>query len=280
MSQRYQRFGLAAACVTLLAGCSGNGAGLDQGGRPLPPGGNGGGALTADFDSIQQHVFTPICSVCHAGASAPQGLKLDGGNSFALLVGVPSSEQPAVQRVSPGDPDRSYLVQKLEGHAAVGARMPFGGPPLPAATIAVIRQWITDGALRSAAVAPPAAFSVTAVAPAMHEILFAPPSRIVVEFSQELDRTRIDASSVRLELVAALGTALPPALPVMLTVPAGDLRALLIEPATPLADGLYRIFVRAQPATGLSSIGGARLGSSDASAGDTLVGEFRLAVQP
>jgi hypothetical protein len=26
--------------------------------------------------------------------------------------------------------------------------MPFGGPPLPAATIAVIRQWISAGALR------------------------------------------------------------------------------------------------------------------------------------
>jgi hypothetical protein len=61
-------------------------------------------------------------------------------------IGVPSTEVPSVLRVAPGNPDASYLIQKLEGHAAVGARMPFGGPYLDTATIAVIRQWITAGA--------------------------------------------------------------------------------------------------------------------------------------
>ena len=134
----------AAAC---LSACAGNGMGLDQGGQPLPPGGSGGGALTADFDSIQQNVFTPICTACHAGSNAPQGLHLDAANSYAQLVGVPSVEQPAILRVAVGDPDGSYIIQKLEGHAASGAQMPFGGPPLPAATIAAIRQWISAGAL-------------------------------------------------------------------------------------------------------------------------------------
>ena len=51
--------------------------------------------------------------------------------------------------VVPGSPDTSYLVDKVEGMAAVGNVMP--PPPRPtldAASIAVIRQWITDGALR------------------------------------------------------------------------------------------------------------------------------------
>lgn len=139
---------LCAAAAACLPACAGKGTGLDQGGRPLPPGSSGGGTLTADFDSIQQNVFTPICTACHAGSDAPQGLQLDAANSYAQLVGVPSVEQPSILRVAVGDPDGSYIIQKLEGHAASGAQMPFGGPPLPAATIAVIRQWISAGALR------------------------------------------------------------------------------------------------------------------------------------
>ena len=99
-------------------------------------------------------MFTPICTRCHSGAGAPQGLQLDAGHSYALLVGVPSTEQPGVLRVKPGDPGDSYLVLKLEGAASIsGVRMPFGGPYLPQSTIDVIRQWITAGAQPSATVA-------------------------------------------------------------------------------------------------------------------------------
>lgn len=139
---------LCAALAACLSACAGNGMGLDQGGRPLPPGGLGGGVLTADFNSIQQNVFTPICTVCHSGSNAPHGLHLDAANSYDQLVGVPSVEQPTILRVAIGDPDGSYIIQKLEGHAATGAQMPFGGPPLPQATIDLIRQWISAGALR------------------------------------------------------------------------------------------------------------------------------------
>lgn len=132
--------------TAMLAACGGgSGEGLDANGRPIA-GGAAPGALAADFGSIQDHVFTPICTVCHAGGAAPQGLRLDAANSYAMLVGVPSSEVPAVLRIAPGQPDASYLIQKLEGHAAVGSRMPFGGPYLDAATIDIIRQWIAAGA--------------------------------------------------------------------------------------------------------------------------------------
>jgi len=109
--------------------------------------------LSADFDSIQANIFTPICSVCHVGGGAPEGLRLDAADSYTLLVGVPSTEVPTLMRVQPGDPDDSYIIQKLEGHAAVGAQMPLGGPYLSSDTIGVIRQWITDGAPPSAAAA-------------------------------------------------------------------------------------------------------------------------------
>jgi hypothetical protein len=63
-----------------------------------------------------------------------------------MLVGVASSEVPSLQRVQPGNAENSYLVHKIEGRAAVGARMPLGGPPLSQANIDLIKQWIVAGA--------------------------------------------------------------------------------------------------------------------------------------
>ena len=90
-----------------------------------------------------------MCSGCHqmGGIASSTGLFLvNEQTSAANLIGVASSEVPSLLRVSPGDPDNSYLIQKLEGTAAEGARMPLGGDPLPQSDIDTIRQWITDGA--------------------------------------------------------------------------------------------------------------------------------------
>jgi hypothetical protein len=128
-----------------VAACAGNGEGLDENGRPAEQ--DDGEGLTPEFTSIQADVLTPICTTCHSGAAAPLGLRLDEGVSYALLVNAPSTEVPSLLRVDPGNPDNSYLIQKLEGTAAVGARMPLGGSPLPPETIAVVRQWILEGAI-------------------------------------------------------------------------------------------------------------------------------------
>jgi hypothetical protein len=132
----------------LVAACGGgSGEGLDSSGRPLVPGADDDGPLVASFESIQAHVLTPLCTVCHAGSAAPLALRLDAANAYASLVGVPSVEASSLLRVAPGRSDDSYLIHKLEGRAAVGARMPLGGPYLDAETMAVIRQWIAAGAL-------------------------------------------------------------------------------------------------------------------------------------
>src|ERR1700748_1139471 len=155
---------LLTATLLAMTGCAGNGNGLDANGRPISAdSGTVDIALSADFQSIQDNVFTPICSVCHVGGGAPMGLRLDAANSYSLLVGVASTEVPSILRVKPGDPDNSYIIQKLEGHAAVGARMPFGGPYLTTDTIAFIRQWISNGASQTSSVAPPAAASFAVV---------------------------------------------------------------------------------------------------------------------
>ncbi len=147
-----RRGGTAAAiglALAVLASCGGgSGEGLDANGRPLTENGGTSTKLQPTFASIQANVLTPICVGCHAGAAAPAGLRLDESSSYALLVGVASAEAGSLKRVAPGNPGDSYIIQKLEGRAAVGARMPLGGPYLDQATIDVIRQWIANGAAR------------------------------------------------------------------------------------------------------------------------------------
>lgn len=250
-----------ALTTTWLAACAGNGDGLDANGRPIGPGDPGGTPLTADFRSIQDHVFTPICTVCHAGASAPHGLRLDAANSYDLLVGVPSQEQPGLMRVKPGYPGSSYLVQKLEGRASVGARMPLGGPYLDQATINVIRQWIIDGAQRSPAAAARSAFAIHAVMPAPGDVLDEAPSQVVVSFTRELDRTRLDPSIIHLERISPdAGTSA--SMSFDLAVPEANPATLILTPRSTLQTGRYRLRVAE---IGLADISGAPLaGTSSA----------------
>lgn len=99
---------------------------------------------------LQATIFTPTCSGCHTGGGGalPASMNLsNAAASFAALVGVASTEQPALQRVNAGNADDSYLVRKLEGGPSItGARMPLGGAALDPALIANVRAWITAGA--------------------------------------------------------------------------------------------------------------------------------------
>ena len=179
-----------------LGGCSGgDGTGLDG-----PP------PLEASFSSIQANVFTPTCATagCHQGASAPQGLRLEEAVSYAMLVNVASSEDPGVLRIAPGNPDASYLVQKLEGSASVGAQMPLNAAPLPQATIDVIRQWITDGAMddRGTSQGP---VRVTSLTPEPGSDGLAP-AEIVATFDRELDVSTVNANTFLLETSGGDGT--------------------------------------------------------------------------
>lgn len=190
------RRALLVAISGALLGCAGDGEGLDENGRPLD---SGPLPLAPTFASIQQNVFTPTCTRCHAGASAPTGLRLDEASSYAMLVNVASVEVPSLRRVRPGDPDLSYLIQKLEGRAAVGGRMPLNSPPLPQATIDVVRQWILEGAQRAAATTTPQnPATISAVDPFSDQILEQPPREILLSSNTALDTTAIHAGSVTL----------------------------------------------------------------------------------
>jgi hypothetical protein len=175
----------------LLAGCgAGSGEGLDASGRPLSE--SGDIELAPTFESIQANVFDPSCIICHSGAAAPLGLRLDEQNSYTALVGVPSQQDGALLRVSPGAPDLSYLVRKLEGTASVGGRMPLGGVPIPQATIDFVRQWIVDGALPMSIAPAGKAPVVVSLTPAPGSVMTEFPSMLVAGFDQEIDASTVN----------------------------------------------------------------------------------------
>jgi hypothetical protein len=101
------------------------------------------------FSGNVQPIFTENCIECHSGAHPPHGQDLSEGVSYDIIVNVPSEELPTMDRIEPGDPANSYMINKLKGtHRDVGgsgARMPLGGPFLNADTIGIIEGWILDG---------------------------------------------------------------------------------------------------------------------------------------
>lgn len=214
----------------------------------------GGGALEPDFDSIQANVLTPRCTACHIGATAPLGLRLDEVNSYALLVGVPSVQEPGLLRVDPGNPDASYLIRKLEGSAGTGGRMPLGEPALPPSEIAVIRQWIADGALRTAAPAVDPV-RVTSLSPLPGESVPMLPMSVTAVFDRELNANTVDATTFRIERSGGDGTFDDgnevSIAPVSVTVPqANPFTAVFDMSATPPVEDTYRVTLAgAGPAT-------------------------------
>lgn len=130
-----------------VACTAGSGEGLDASGRPIGEGPVPGDEPT--LANIQARVFTPICTDCHIGAAAPQGLRLDEANAYDSLVNV-RSQEVGLLRVDPFRPDDSYLVKKVEGTQSIGAQMPLGAPPLTDEDQMLIRQWVADGAMPDA----------------------------------------------------------------------------------------------------------------------------------
>lgn len=124
-------------------------------------GGCGGGGSTSSsvklepiFSSIQNNIFTPKCNFvgCHGSNGPAEGLSLVEGLAYNNLVGQLSTQVPEMARVQPNDPNGSYLILKLEGRAgnsgpdAIDTQMPFNRPPLSSAELAVIKEWILNGA--------------------------------------------------------------------------------------------------------------------------------------
>jgi hypothetical protein len=234
------RLGAAAAASAFAMSC-GSGDGPPSMGGGMPP------VLEATFDSIQTNVFDARCIACHIGAGAPAGLRLDDANSYALLVGIASEQEPSLLRVEPGDPDNSYLIRKLEGTAGSGEQMPLDGAPLSQSEIAVIRQWISDGALREPGGMPPTEpIRVSSLSPLPDSVELRLPLTIMAIFDRELDASTVNATTFLVERSGGDGAFDDgnevEIVPVSVTVPAMNPRTAIFDLTTTASvEDSYRV---------------------------------------
>jgi hypothetical protein len=116
--------------------------------------------LEPTFASIQHDIFEATdsagrtaCTQCHTntGRNPSGGMNLNHDTAYDQIVNVASRAKPGVMRIVPGDPDNSYLFQKITGAPGItGNRMPNNGPPyLTDGQILIIRRWIANGAPRN-----------------------------------------------------------------------------------------------------------------------------------
>lgn len=100
------------------------------------------------LSELKRGVFDKKCAGagCHQGASAAQGLNLEG-NPHPKLVNVASTMVPGRKLVVPGDVAASFLLEKMEKEApAAGTRMPPAPPFATAAELEQVKAWISAGA--------------------------------------------------------------------------------------------------------------------------------------
>lgn len=107
--------------------------------------------LEPTLTNVADTVFKQSCTFnsCHGRATAIAGLDLEATDLHGALVGVESSGVPGSQLVVPGDPDNSRLYQKISMcDPGAGQHMPLNAPVLlDDGTIALVREWIANGAL-------------------------------------------------------------------------------------------------------------------------------------
>jgi hypothetical protein len=109
--------------------------------------------VTSTLDQIERHVFTGCTrDTCHNAPGGGHTLTLLPGQAYANLVGVTPNSSVAADagklRVDPGNPDKSFLLDKLRGTlvAGEGVPMPRELPKLPARKIQLVEEWIAAGA--------------------------------------------------------------------------------------------------------------------------------------
>lgn len=123
---------------------------------PVDPAGGAPDDLVAtpSFSTNVMPIFEKRCSIggCHSLATRQAGLALTDGLAYDLLVGVQSSLRPSTLRVTPSQPNQSWLVAMIGADDAARqgfSRMPLATHPLTENQIATIVRWIEQGAQRN-----------------------------------------------------------------------------------------------------------------------------------
>ncbi len=96
-----------------------------------------------DYYTEIQPLFDEYCTSCHGGIS---GIELSTYESTLESTGELYQEKMVI----PGAPEESPLVDKVEANPQFGDRMPLNRQPLNREQIDLIRQWIEEGAVKTA----------------------------------------------------------------------------------------------------------------------------------
>lgn len=117
------------------------------------------GALAVDFREDVRPILNKKCFKCHTGPKSKGGLRMDSEEDFAKRIG---GDKPLI---IPGDPAKSILSIKAGLPRTDGEAMPpppareRGAEAMTSGELAIVRQWIAEGAKFSsdASTAAPAA---------------------------------------------------------------------------------------------------------------------------
>lgn len=126
---------------------------------PQPDPGEPMGPTTAErglFAEKIRPIFESRCAGCHGSSGQVAALRLGGASSASLikgLVGVPATNGEYML-VAAGDPSKSWLYLKASGESSAASctgtcnkgPMPPAGERMTAAELALLEQWIREGA--------------------------------------------------------------------------------------------------------------------------------------
>jgi len=92
-----------------------------------------------DFNRDIRPIFNSQCMACHGGVKQASDVSFSYREQ---ALGKGKSGRPTIV---PGSPGSSELIARVTSNDPE-VRMPLHGPPLPPAQIALLRQWIKEGA--------------------------------------------------------------------------------------------------------------------------------------
>ncbi len=110
-------------------------------------------AGTPSLDQLRETIFLSSCASCHNPAGDNGGLLLDGYNAYGSMVDVVAhnavAQAAGKKLVAPGNPEQSFLYQKLINHLQPGEgdAMPQTLMLLPPDKIQMVYDWIRAGAV-------------------------------------------------------------------------------------------------------------------------------------
>ena len=105
------------------------------------------GGDTIFFLDVYENVFQANCVGCHGNGFAQANFNMEGWDEgYTNMVNVPSSQVPSLLLIEPGNPENSYLFQKITGANGVSLMPPNN--KLEQDKIDLVETWINQGALK------------------------------------------------------------------------------------------------------------------------------------